>query len=555
MANVYEYIVNTSKDFITLINKDYIYELVNHSYEKMIGKSQDEILFHSVAEIWGDDIFKTKLKSFFDKCFKGEEVHYIDMFKFGIDVRYVHVSFYPYKNDDLEITHALVFTHDITQLGKIESKLINYEYRDPLTGLFNRKSMEIILEMELEQAKRSTVENLRAVLFIDIYNLKDINQIFGFEIGKMLLENTGIRIKETLRDSDFIFCFMGTELAVILTHLSKRTDAAKVAAKLINVIESLYYHDRHSIKIKSRIGISIFPTDGSDRSELIKKAVSASREAGLKNYNYMLYDEELNKKSVRRLNMESELSAAFQNKEFVLYYQPIVNNKGKIKGAEALIRWNQPKTGMISPFDFIPLAEDTGLIEEIGKWVIFTVTRQLQDWTKDFNIYVSLNLCAREFANKELNSIITNALESAGNLDPNFLKLEITESEGITNPKEFIRQITQLRSMGIEIFIDDFGTGQSSLKYLKSIPADVLKIDRSFIVNIENDAEDLNFLKTIIQMIKSRNKKIVAEGISNKTQAKILRTMGCDSFQGYYFSKPLPADEFRNLLEKGNPLP
>ncbi|MCK5201571.1 MAG: PAS domain-containing protein, partial [Spirochaetales bacterium] len=152
MANKYEYIVNRSKDFITLINNKYVYELVNLSYEKMIGKPQVEILNKTVAQVWGDEIFQTKLKRYIDKCFSGEEVHYIDKFKFGLDVRYVHVSYYPYRNDDMEITHVLVFTHDITQLGKIESKLINYEYRDPITGLFNRKSMDIILEMELEKA-------------------------------------------------------------------------------------------------------------------------------------------------------------------------------------------------------------------------------------------------------------------------------------------------------------------------------------------------------------------------------------------------------------------
>ncbi len=555
MSNKYEYIVNTSKDFITLINNKYVYELVNLAYQKMIGKPQNEILHNTVAEVWGDEIFQTKLKRYIDKCFRGEEVHYIDKFKFGLDVKYVHVSYYPYRNDDSEITHVLVFTHDITHLGKIESKLINYEYRDPLTGLFNRKSMDIILEMELEKAKRSKTENLRAILFIDIYNLKDINQKFSFEIGKMLLENTGLRIRETLRESDFIFCFMGNELAVILTHLSKKTDAAKVAEKLVFSIEEPYHHKQHSIKLKPRIGISIFPLDGSDKSILINKAVSAAREASLKDYSYMLFDEELNKESIRRLNMESELAAAFQNKEFVLHYQPIVNREGKIRGAEALIRWNQPETGMLSPIDFIPLAEDTGLIEEIGKWVIFTATRQLGRWTKDYDLYVSLNLCAREFLNKELSSIIKHALERADNLDPRFLKLEITESEGIRNPEKFIKQISQLQSMGIEIFIDDFGTGQSSLEYLKSIPADVLKIDRSFIINIDKNEDDLNFLRTIVQMIKSRNKKIIAEGVGTKKQAEILVSLGCDRFQGYYFSRPLPPDRFRKLLDSRKPLP
>jgi diguanylate cyclase (GGDEF)-like protein/PAS domain S-box-containing protein len=555
MSNKYEYIVNTSKDFITLINKNYVYELVNQSYEKIIGKPTEEILHHTVSYVWGEEIFYSKLKNYIDKCFNGEEVHYIDKFKFGLDIKYVHVSYYPYRDNGSEITHSLVFTHDITKLGKIESKLINYEYRDPLTGLFNRKSMDIILEMELEKAKRSKEENLRAVLFIDIFNLKEINQKFGFEIGKVLLENTGLRIKETLRDSDFIFCFMGTELAVILTHLTTKTDAAKVAAKLINTIEDPYHHNKHSIKLKPRIGISLYPADGEDKAVLINRAVSAAREAGIKNCSYMLYNENLNMESVRKLNLESEMSLAFQNNEFILYYQPIVNNKGIIEGAEALIRWNQPETGMISPLDFIPLAEDTGLIEEIGKWVIFTATRQLSEWTKDHNIYVSLNLCAREFANKELASIVQNALERADNLDPKHLKLEITESEGIRDPQEFIKQITSLRSAGIEIFIDDFGTGQSSLEYLKSIPADVLKIDRSFISNIENDAEDLEFLITIIAMIKSRNKKIVVEGVSTSKQAEILFSSGCDRFQGFYFSKPLTAENFGRILKSGKPLP
>ncbi|MCK5196792.1 MAG: EAL domain-containing protein, partial [Spirochaetales bacterium] len=263
----------------------------------------------------------------------------------------------------------------------------------------------------------------------------------------------------------------------------------------------------------------------------------------------------LNKESIRKLDMESEMAAAFQNKEFILYYQPIVNNKGEIQGAEALIRWNHPKTGMVSPLDFIPLAEDTGLIEEIGKWVIFTATRQLREWIKNYDIYVSLNLCAREFSNKELSSIIKHALESADKLDPRLLKLEITESEGIRNPKEFIKQISELQSMGIEIFIDDFGTGQSSLEHLKTIPADVLKIDRSFIINIDTDEEDLNFLKSIVQMIKSRNKKIVVEGVSTEKQAEILVSMGCERFQGYYFSRPLPPDKFKELLDSGKTLP
>ncbi len=555
MADKYKYIFNTSQDFITLINKNYVYELVNKSYEKMIGLPHDEILNNTVAHVWGQEIFKTKLKNYLDKCFLGEEIHYIDKFKFGLEIRYVHVSYYPYREDDTEITHVLVFTHDITHLGKIESKLINYEYRDPLTGLFNRKSLDIILDMELEKAKRSKTDNLRALLFIDIYNLGDITKKFGFEISNVLLENTGLRMREFLRESDFIFCFMGNELAVILTSLTHKTDAVKVAEKIIYRVEDPYQYKKYSIKIKPRIGISIFPEDGDNKTKLMEKALSAVREAETKQLSYMLFDKKLYAESIHKLNMEARMSAAFKNNEFILYYQPIVDHEGYIKGAEALIRWNQPGEGMISPVDFIPLAEDTGLIKEIGKWVIFTVTKQLSKWTQEHDIYVSLNLCAREFTDKDLVPVIKKALERADNLHPKHFKLEITESEGIKNPEEFIDRIKMLQKTGIEIFIDDFGTGQSSLEYLKDIPADILKIDRSFIRNIEKSDEDLAFLKSIILMIKSRNKKIIAEGISTSGQAQSLKALGCRCFQGFYFSKPLPADEFEKRLKAGKALP
>jgi len=555
MANKYKYIFNTSRDFITLINKEYVYELVNKSYQKMMGLPHNKILNHTVADVWGEEIFNTKLKTYIDRCFKGEEVHYIDNFKFGLEIKYVHVSYYPYRDNDSDISHVLVFTHDITKLGKIESKLINYEYRDPITGLFNIKSMDIILEMELEKAKRSRDENLRAILFIDIHNLNSIGQTYGFEIARMLLENTGIRIRETLRESDFIFSFMGNELAVILTSLAQKTDAAKVAEKIASHIIEPYQYKTQSIKVRPGIGVSVFPLDGVEKSELIKKATAAAQEAIAKKLPYMLFDEDLYRESKRKLEMEAQMARAFQNNEFMLFYQPIVNTEGFIMGAEGLIRWNHPETGLVSPVDFIPLAEDTGLIEEIGKWVLFTAAEQLSKWTKKHEIYVSLNLCAREFADPHLLTVVSNALERADNLNPKYLKLEITESEGIKDPEMFISQIKNLQNRGIEIFIDDFGTGQSSLEYLKAIPADVLKIDRSFIKTIDQDDEDLAFLKSILSIVKSRKKKIIAEGIDTKKQAEILKSFDCKRFQGFYFSKPLPAEEFERLLTAGKPLP
>jgi diguanylate cyclase (GGDEF)-like protein/PAS domain S-box-containing protein len=555
MSNRYKYIVDSSQDFITLINKEYVYEVVNPAYEKIIQKPRNEILNRTVSYVWGESIFNNAVKAYIDRCLSGEEVHYIETFKFGLENRYMHVSYYPYRENGSEVSHALVFTHDITKMGKIESKLINYEYRDPLTGLFNRRSLDIILDMELEKARRSKTEKLRAVLFIDIINHRDVNKKFGHEIGNLLLENTGLRIKESLRDSDFTFSYLGSELVVFLSGISDRIDAARVADKLNSKITHPYHHRKYTIKLKSGIGIALFPDDANDKQGLMEKAVSAADEAVRSGKPYLYYDEQLHENSIKRLVMEAELTKAFQNNELELYYQPIVGCAGNILGAEALIRWNHSIKGLVSPIDFIPLAEDTGLIEEIGKWVIFTATRQLASWVKQYDIYVSLNLCAREFGNSELVEIVKNALTNAEDLDPRHLKLEITESEGVRNPESFIERIELLRELGVEIYIDDFGTGQSSLEYLKSIPADVLKIDKIFVDNIHTDNADQAFLSAMVSLVKTREKKIIAEGVGCREQAEIIKSLGCDRMQGYYFSKPLTAADFEALLVEGKTLP
>ena len=555
MREKYRYIIDTSKDFITLINRDYIYEVANLAYLKRIGKPKSEILNCTVAHVWGDEIFENKIKGYLDRCFDGSEVQYIETFKFGLESRYMHVSYYPYRENDRDVSHALVYSHDISKLGKIESKLINYEYRDPMTGLFNQKSLDIILDMELEKAKRSTMEKLRAILFIDIVNFREVNQKFGHEIANVLLENTGLRIKECVRESDFIFSYQGSELVVILTHMVDNTDAARVAEKIFSQVSLPYQHNRFSIKLRPGIGIALFPDDGEERPTLMEKAVSAARESESQGKPYMFFDQELYTLSVKRLNMEAELTTAFQNQEFILYYQPIVDLKGRIKGAEALIRWNRGEKGLVSPIDFIPLAEDTGLIEEIGKWVMFTALRQLASWNSKRRIYISINLCAREFSNSQLPEIVKNALANAEDIDPDQLKLEITESEGIQNPEVFFKRIEKLKELGIEIYIDDFGTGQSSLEYLKTIPVDVFKVDRTFIENVDTDDDDREFLKSMISLIKTRNKKIIVEGISRKSQAKIMRSLGCERLQGFYYSMPVPPETLEKMLISDAALP
>ncbi len=554
MANTYEYIVNRSHDFITLVNRDYVYEIFNDTYCQIVGLDRAKVLNHSVAEIWGKETFDDRLKGYLDRCFAGEEVHYVERFRFGLEQRYMHVSYYPYGEPG-DVTHALVFSHDITRLGETETRLINYEYRDPLTGLYNRKSLEIILDSELEKARRSRAERNRAVLFLGVENLTEIHRIYGHSIGGVLLENTGLRVKELLRSSDYVFRYEGNELAAILTSLTRPVDVAKVADKLIESTTTPYRYKDLDITLDCRIGAAVFPADGQDRESLVASARSALNETTRQGKGYLLYDGRLHEEAIRRLQMENDLRHAFEQEQFELYYQPIVEPAGRIVGAEALIRWNRPEEGVLPPVEFIPLATETGIIRLIGRWALFSAARRLAEWGARHAIYLSVNLTAREFESPELIEVIRKALDQAGLRDGISLKVEITESECMANPVQAIERIKAIRDLGVEVFIDDFGTGQSSLGYLKDLPVDAFKIDRTFAQGLLDDPADLHFLQTIIDLVKSRRRKVIVEGVSSPQQVAVLRTMDCDAFQGFYYSQPLSAAAFLSCLERGGRLP
>jgi diguanylate cyclase (GGDEF)-like protein len=254
-----------------------------------MGLPREQVLNRPVAAVWGEEKFEASIRKHLDDCFQGQEIHYIDQFKFGPFVKYMHVSFYPFRKDG-RITHALVFSHDITQLGEIESRLSNYEYRDPVTGLFNRRSLNIILEKEIEKAKRSRSEKLRALLFIALENLAKVNQVHGHEIGDLLLENTGLRVRRALRGSDFVFRFEGNQLTAILTNISRSTDAGKVAQKVHNAVAVPYDYKGTEILIACSIGIAVYPGDGEERNVLIQRAASALEEARKSGSSFLLFN-------------------------------------------------------------------------------------------------------------------------------------------------------------------------------------------------------------------------------------------------------------------------
>ena len=399
----YEYIVNTSKDFITLINREYVYEIVNESYCEAIGRKKADILNKSVAEVWGDDTFGKVIKDYLDTCFSGQNIHYIDKFKFGSFEKQMHVSYYPYSMaEGNEITHALVFSHDITHISEIESKLTNYEYRDPVTGLFNRRSLDIILDKEIQSSRRSDSEKSKAVLFLRIENLARVNRIYGYGIGDLLLENTGLRIQKCVRNSDFVFRFVGGELTVLLTNIARITDVAKIAQKIYDSVAMPYEFKGDEIFITCAIGVSVYPVDGDDRDTIIQNASSAMTEALKRGEQFIVYNKELHEKAVARMHLESDMNKAFEGSQYELHYHPIVDPDGRILGAEALIRWHHPEKGLIPPFEFSPVAEETRMIDAIGKWVVYTACKQIKEWTEDLEIFITVNLTVREFASENL---------------------------------------------------------------------------------------------------------------------------------------------------------
>jgi diguanylate cyclase (GGDEF)-like protein/PAS domain S-box-containing protein len=552
--NRFSGIVNRSNDFITLIDRSYTYQFANSAYCAAIERPKDEIEGHTVSEVWGEEKFRTRLKAVIDQCLSGEVVEYIDSFKFGPFRKHMHVCYYPFEEDG-EPTHALVFSHDITRLTEIETRLTQYEYLDPVTGLFNRRSLRVILDKEVYRAKRQKTPVAHALMFISLEGFPKLNQSFGPDLADIILENTGIRVRGLLRDSDYVFRFDGTELTVLLTDVTRPEDAGIVAEKLHDAITLPYSHHGVEIGIEATIGIAVFPGDGETSVDLIQNAASAVVEARSKHEPYALFKKSLHEEAIARAALKSELVRAFEARQFVLHYQPFVDEEGTIVGAEALIRWNHPSRGLLYPASFVTLAEETRLISAIDKWALYEVCRQLDEWSALEDFYISMNISARDLLDEYLVEAVELALQRASGVPAARLKLELTERISMDDPDRSIRTMQALIDMGVDVWIDDFGTGQSSLAYLKELPATVLKIDRVFIEQIADNEDDLIYLDSIIRAIRSRRKRVVIEGVSTAEQAAAVRKIGCELIQGYYFSKPIPAHQLHELLARGAKLP
>jgi diguanylate cyclase (GGDEF)-like protein len=433
-------------------------------------------------------------------------------------------------------------------LKKANAELQHMALHDGLTGLPNRLLLEDRIDQAVTQAQRA--RSLCAVLFVDLDQFKSVNDSLGHFVGDEFLKLIAARLAGAVRSEDTVSRLGGDEFVVLLRNVTESDDAGRIAAKIVEAVSKPARILTHDVEITTSIGICVFPFHGRDSRELIVNADAAMYQAkNLGRNNFQFFTEETSSAYRERLRLHGGLRHAVERGEFELHYHPKVEVKtGEIVGMEALVRWRHPEKGLIPPAEFIPAAEETGLILPIGTWVLREACRQNKAWHDRglTQLRVAVNISALQFQRNLLDTV-GKALQASG-LEPRYLELEITESVVMQNAAEAVLTLEQLSRMGVHISIDDFGTGYSSLSYLKRFPLQTLKIDRSFIREITQDPDDAAIVSAIIALAHNLRLKVVAEGVETEQQLAFLRLLGGDEYQGFYRTKPLPAGEFERLL-------
>lgn len=461
------------------------------------------------------------------------------------------LSIYTVKDEHNRTSHFVGMFTDITARKETENQLKKLAHYDTLTGLPNRALFIEQLKWALRVARRN---NKRvALMFLDLDRFKLVNDTLGHQAGDLLLIEVARRLEKCVREVDTISRLAGDEFTVILTNINTVSEASLVANKILQSFALPVKLDNRDIFISTSIGITTFPSDGTEIDKLLKNADTAmyhAKELGRNNYQF--FSHVMNQKVLDELEMETNLRNALKNGEFLLHYQPQVDlSSNEIVGVEVLMRWKHPIFGFISPTRFIPHAEKTDLIIAIGEWVLHSACTQAVQWQKEGMkpLRIAVNISGTQLKRQDLLGATANILLETG-LAPELLELELTEGVVMENAELTINTLNQLKSMGIRLSIDDFGTGYSSLSYLKRFPIDTLKIDQSFIKDITTNQDDYAIASTIIAMAHNLRLRVIAEGVETKEQLEMLRDKNCDEVQGYYFSRPLPEATLKLLLKR-----
>lgn len=520
---------------------------VNPAGEKLTGYTLEKILNRSIFELIDED----SLTYFKDQIRKCRLTHLSQSIDSLLKMKNGHVLNLHIKIIPILVNNSAqgmyIILRDMSEKKETAEKIRYMAFHDQLTGLYNRRALLEDLNMEIKKAKENGTEI--ALLTIDLDRFKYINDTFGHIVGDQILIKVADRLLEFNNVDCHVYRQGGDEFIIILANIT-RQKATSFAQAILSRFASSFYLDSQEYYITPSIGISMYPNDGKDEGTLIKNADEALfrvKERGKAHYQF--YRSDMNITLTNIVTMETNLRKAVQNEELTLFYQPQIDLKDKtIKSVEALLRWECPTLGFVSPGEFIPLAEDTGLIIPIGNWVIETACKQISSWLKTFGngIRIAVNISPKQFEQLNFVDIIKSAIIK-NDIPANLLEIEITEG-AMHNSKEAIPVLRKLKELGVIISVDDFGTGYSSLSYIKQFPIDILKIDQSFVRDVLENVKDAAIITTIIHLGKNLGMDVIAEGVECQEQADILLAANCHKAQGFYYSRPLPASEVEKLL-------
>jgi diguanylate cyclase (GGDEF)-like protein/PAS domain S-box-containing protein len=544
----YKSLFEYHSDAVYSFDLDGKFTSANKACETISGYSPEDLINKKFTDfIFVDDLEKTI--NIFESTIKNggsPQNHNIRLNHKNGKMIHLNVTSVPIIVDE-QVVGIYGIAKDITEQIKNQAMIQHLAYHDYLTGLPNRNLLDNHLSKELDL---TAYQNQKlAILFIDLDRFKAINDTFGHSVGDLLLKEVAKRLKSSVLEKDQVFRQGGDEFIVILDE-ADRTIAEKVAIRILSVLATPFSLNKSDLFISPSIGISLYSEDGESMETLIKHADFAMYQAKKAGKNtFRFYSNKETVDDINPLLMEMDLHKAIERQEFILHYQPKINLKtGKVIGAEALIRWNHPERGMIPPSQFIPIAEETGLIIPIGEWVLQEACKQQKKWMEQgfSNMVICVNLSARQFSQCQIVKTVKKVLEQTG-LEPQYLELEITESMTMDIERTIVT-LQELKKLGLLISIDDFGTGFSSLNYLKQFPVDTLKIDQSFVRELYNQTNDETIVKTIISMAHTLQLNVVAEGIETREQLVFLQQHLCDTAQGYFFSEPLPAKDWNQAF-------
>ena len=549
-------LVENMNEGLIQVDEEEVIKFVNDRFCEMIGYRREELLGKTTFDILPDEEAGKFVREINRKREKGVSSQYELRLKTKSGENlWTIVGGVPVFGADGEFGGTMGVVTDITERKRAEEQLQHDAFHDGLTGLPNRALFMDHLQRAIERGK-SRHSNFYAVLFLDFDRFKGINDSLGHSAGDDFLKAAARRLEHSTRGGDLVARLGGDEFVVLLTEMLEADDAAAIAGRTQEDLKKPFKIDGREIFVSASIGIAL-STSGHTRAEdMLRDADIAMYRAKAKGRaRYEVFDAEMREQAAKQLSLETEMRHALEREEFQIHYQPVMNLENEtLTGFEALVRWRHPTHGIISPFEFIPAAEDIGLILPLGQWILEESCRQLHEWQRAnpaANLTVSVNLSSKQFAQTDLTDQIAATLEKTG-LAPHCLKLEITESHVMENSEQAIQTMNDLRALGCELSLDDFGTGYSSLSYLHRLPANFLKIDRSFVMRMSESKQNAEIVSTIIKLAQNLKMKVIAEGIETKEQLARLKRLKCEFGQGYLFSKPLEAKNAEDFIERTN---